>query len=411
MSPGKTRRRMGESRSEDAPPEGPSLWLVALLTATVLAGLLTAPAAGARDGDFVHLWLGGHALWSVGPSALYDPVQHRMLLEAVFGGAPPDALWAGRNDLLGAFFYPPPMALPYALFGALPLRVAATAHAMVAVVGAVCAGWTVARLSGLGRVAAIVLVLTTPALFHNHVLGQNGVWTLLAMGLGGWLLARKSDLLGGMVLGLLLCKPSWLLAVGWVPVVLGRTRAVVGMAISALGLVVLSSLVPGLEAWGRWLELLPRLAALDQAGDYPLHLQYSLWGLARRVVGLGRWGDLLGAFLSLVLVVLTTARLRHTQASWSARIALGLCAASLVNPHLHPYDVTGGIFAVAVLLARPATRRTGWVLLVLHHGGQALEGLQGSGWALAPGTLGLMGAWTGLWHRMGDNGGSREDER
>ena len=86
----------------------------------------------------------------------------------------------------------------------------------------------------------------------------------------------------------------------------------------------------------------------------------------------------------------------HRSTSTASRLALGWSAATLVNPHLHPYDVTGGVFAVAVLLAEPRHRRLGVAALLLHHGGQLLEGFQGSGWMLAPATLGLLFAWAAL---------------
>ena len=390
------------------PPPGPPLWAVGLLTALLLCGLLTAPAAGAREGDFVHLWLGGHALWSVGPAGLYDPELHRSLLSEVYAGAIPAELWAGRNDRLGAFFYPPPMGLFYALVGGLELRLAGTIHAALAVLGGAAAGALIGRFTRLGAVFGMLVVLSTPALFHNHVLGQNGGWVLLVLAGAALAMHRGRDLAGGMLLGLLVAKPSWLLAVGLVPLVLGRWRAAAAMVASALVVCGGSAVVLGWEPWSRWLALAPELAALSRAGDYPLHLQYSLWGLGRRVLGLGVAGDLLGGALSVAVLGATGVRVMRTPGAVAAKLALMLCAGSLVNPHLHPYDVTGGIFAVAMLLARPSTRRLGLLVLVVHHGGQALEGLQGSGWMVAPATVGLGAAWAALWVRIGDAGATEE---
>lgn len=381
--------------------DGPPLWAVGLLTALVLAGLLSAPAAGARDGDFVHLWLGGHALWEAGPAALYDPGVHRALLEAAYDGTPPAELWASRNDLFGAFFYPPPTGLAYAPLGALPVRLAGTLHAGVAWLGVGLAGLLLGRWTGLGRVFGLLVVFTTPAVFHNHVLGQNGGWVLLVCAAAGAWLVRGRDVAAGLLLGLLVCKPNWLVAAGCVPLVVGRWRAVGATVGSAVAVSVGAAVVVGPAQWQAWLELAPSLAALSHAPDYPLHLQYSLWGLGRRVAGLGTAGDLLGGGLALGLALATAAVVTRRSGALVPRLALGFCAASLVNPHLHPYDVTGGIFAVAVLLARPATRRLGALILVVHHGGQALEGLSGSGWAVAPGTVGLLAAWAALAWALG----------
>jgi len=348
----------------------------------------------------VHLWLGGHALLEHGGAALYDPATHLKLLSAAFDGAPPAELWAGRNDHLGAFFYPPPMALFYAPLGGLAVHLAGTIHAVLSFLGITAAGVVLGRWSRLGAVFTLLVLLTTPALFHNHVLGQNGGWVVVLLALAGLLLVRRHDLPAGLLLGLLLCKPSWLLAVGWVPFVLRRWRTVGGM-VAGVGIVaVVSALFTGLGSWYAWLALAPDLAALSRAGDYPLHLQYSLWGLGRRVLGLGTPGDLLGGALSIGIFAATAWRIVRTRAPVAHQLALALCAASLVNPHLHPYDVTGGIFALAVLLAEPRTRRLGLVALLVHHGGQALEGLQGSGLTIAPATVGLLFTWAALWARL-----------
>jgi len=370
----------------------PSLVSVGIAVALLVAGLATARAAGSRDGDFVHLWVGGHALVTDGPSAVYDPDVHRRLLHSTFDGSPPEELWAARNDDLGAFFYPPPAAVAYAPLGALDLRTAGPLHAALAWLGAAAAGAIVGRISRLGMVAGVALTLATPALFHNHVLGQNGAWVLgvLALSTAAW--THRRPLLAGALLGVLVAKPSWLLATAWVPVVLGRWRIVTALLVSALATCGLSLLAVGGGPWMDWLALAPRLAALSTQGDYPLHLQYSLFGLGRRVAGLGLGGDVLGALLSAGVVAIT-AWAAHRTTDLPTRLALGWSAASLVNLHLHPYDVTGGIFAVAVLLARPHTRRLGIAALVLHHGGQMLEGLQGTGWMVAPATLGLLAAW------------------
>ena len=177
--------------------------------------------------------------------------------------------------------------------------------------------------------------------------------------------------------------------------VLGRWRILGALTASALGLSVASAVILGVQPWSDWLALAPHLAALSTQGDYPLHLQYSLFGLARRVAGLGLPGDLMGGLLGIGVVALTGWAAHRSKAT-ATRLALGWSAATLVSPHLHPYDVTGGIFAVAVLLAEPRHRRLGIAALLVHHGGQLLEGFQGTGWRLAPATLGLLFAWGAL---------------
>ena len=132
---------------------------------------------------------------------------------------------------------------------------------------------------------------------------------------------------------------------------------------------------------------------MSTAGDYPLTLQYSLVGAGRRLLGLGLAGDLLGYGMAAAVGLVSAWRIWTWRAHPVRALAVGLCAASLVNPHLHPYDVTGGIFAVAALLGASTQRWRGWLALVLHHGGQLAEGTSGSGLAVAPATVGLFAAW------------------
>ncbi len=383
----------------DVPKPRPSLWAVAALAALVALGLGTAAAAGARGGDFVHLWLGGHAWITEGAAALYAPEVHRELLAQAHSGELPPELWAGRNDRFGAFFYPPPAALAYAPLGMLPVVIAGTVHAVLSFLAVLVGGVMAGRWLGVGSVPALLVVLTTPAFFHNHVLGQNGGWVFALLALAGLGLGRRRDLWAGLALGVLVCKPSWLLAVAWVPLCMGRWRTVAGMAGSSVGISLGSMLFLGVEPWRKWLAMAADLAALSRAGDYPLDLQYSLWGLGRRVMGLGTGGDLLGGALCLIVAAVTVQVVGNPRVGLARKLALGFCAAALVNPHLHPYDITGGVFAVLALWRIPEGRQFAGGVLLIHHGGQVMEGLSGTGWAVPPATVGLFVAWAALWVR------------
>ncbi len=407
----------------------PSRATVAGVTALLALGLATASAAGHRDGDFVHLWLGGRALVTQGPAALYDPMAHQQILSDTFAGAPPASLWSPRNDTLGAFFYPPPAALAYAPWGALPLHTAGTLHAALAWLGAALAGAIIGRWSRLGWAAGIALTLTTPALLHNHVLGQNGGWTLLVLSIGAaiWastppakdppaplsaaLLSTESSfsdatpsskmsirsalwtnrpLLTGLVWGMLVAKPNWWLSVVWLPFVLGERRMVGGMVLGAFSMCVGSAFVVGLGPWQTYLDRAAELAALSRGSDYPLHLQYSLFGLSRRLLGVGGMGDGVGLLAAGITLAATTWAIRAWRPPRALAIAMGLSAACLVNPHLHPYDVTGGIFALAAVAGLRRHRLLVGLGVLAHHGGQFFEGFGGSGMSLAPATLGLV---------------------
>src|SRR5207244_1746958 len=69
----------------------------------------------------------------------------------------------------------------------------------------------------------------------------------------GWLaLVRGRDFVAGLCWGLLAYKIHWVVAVGWLPVYLGRPRALLGILASAGLLVLVATAWLGPEAWGRW---------------------------------------------------------------------------------------------------------------------------------------------------------------
>lgn len=348
----------------------------------------TAPAAAARDGDLVHLWIGGAAAARGEGDRLYDPALHRALLAEAFPGGPPAALWSPRNDALGAFFYPPPAALGYAPLGSLPMRVAARVHPYLHLGAGLGAAAALARLSGLGGWAAAAVVLTAPATFHGHVLGQNGVYTLLLLGLAGLLAARGRAGAGGGLTGLLIAKPSWLLALLPAPLALGGWAAAAGAVGGAAAAAGASLLLPGPGAWAAFFERLPGLLRLSALPDYPLHLQYGLPAVGQRL-GLGAGA---GVGVGLLVWVLTVRRARRADPALA--FALAVAAAGLTSPHVHPYDLIAGLPGLCLLLARAP--RLGLGALLVHHLGQAAEGLDGSGLALPPATIGALLTWAAL---------------
>ena len=353
----------------------PSLPAFAALVATVVAYVFTLPVAGRRDGDFVHLWVGGKALLQGGGAGLYDPVLQRGLLDAAFPAGLPAELWAARNDLLGAFFYPPPAALFYAPLGALDLHRAGSLHAGLVLLAAGAVVGLLGRRTGLGPVGAGLLTLTLPSFFFGYVLGQNGVYTLLVLLLSVEAALRGRRLGVGLLLGLLFAKPSWALAVLPLPLFLpgpvrGALRVWAGMALGGALLGLLSLPFVGMGAWARFLGLSADLARLDRLPGYPLTLQYNLWSLPRRVFGLGDLADGIG--LLLVLGVLALGLRAARRLDPLRALALGLCLATAWNPHVHHYDLFPPLLGLGLLLGdwgRVGRAGKAWRLglLAFHH--------------------------------------------
>lgn len=339
----------------------------AALWALVLFYVVAAPIAAARDADFTHMWVGG-AAWLEG--APYDPA----LQETLLSSSVEEPLWAGRNDQLGAFFYPPPALLLYGLLALLPVQKAALVMALLNTGLGVLSGWMLSRLSSVSLAAGVAIVLLYPSTFFAYVLGQNGPLTL-CLCLGAAMAVRSGrPLLMGLLLGCLAWKPSWLFAVSWLWLLVpGRRRALLGFLLGAGGLVLLSLPMGG---WPEFLELLPRLATLSEQGDYPAHLQYNLQGLSLR------FGALWPGWLAAAAVVGVTL--------WKGqgRLAAGLAAATLINPHLHHYDALPALLAVAVL----AGRRSLWWVLPFHLAFVASEALHIQSLLPLP-TLAMLAVW------------------
>lgn len=375
----------------------PSPLAFGLLVAVVVAYLFCVPQAASKDGDFAHLWVGGRALVTAGPGSLYDPATHRALLEAATGALndplPPD-LWAPRNDRLGAFFYPPVTALLLAPLGLLSLRVAAGLHAVAFVAGALgCAALLARHLGGLGLAGMAALILLFPSTFFGFALGQNGLWALLVVLIALALDLRGRPLWAGLVLGLLAAKPSWWIAAALVaPLALRRPRLMGGMVLGAVGMVAAGLLI-GLEPTVAFWRLAPQVARLEQLPDYPLHLQHDLLGLGRRWLGMDA-GTVAGWGAALGLVGLTAWRApRLPRAEAWGLVAV---AVTLVNPHVHHYDLLVGLVGVAALAARGARGAHRWAIaavVILHHSAFVVEEALGLDRVVSLPALALVGVW------------------
>lgn len=373
-------------------PRPPGRGLFALAVALVSFYAAAVPVAARREGDFVHLWAAGRLVVEGRLDALYDPATQRAALLAA--GLDLEHLWMARNDVLGILFYPPPTALAYAALGALPLRTAAGVQAVLGLIFAVLSARLARELGRppIGVVAALAMILGYPSFFYSYVLGQNGVYSLCAIALGLVLLLRDRPMAGGAALGLLALKPSWLLAVAWLPLIRGGRRAWLGMALSGAALALGSALILGLEPWRDFLAALPGIAALDRAPGYPVANQYNLLSLSRRALGVGPLADALGWGGALALVGLTLARARALAPDRA--LGAGVVAASLCNPHLHHYDLLPPLLGLAVALGRGG--RAPLALLVASHAAPVLTDVLRLAPILPLPTLAALALWAWL---------------
>ncbi len=356
-------------------------WILGLLLVVVLSTYcLLAPRTGAgvnHNKDFSHLWIGGRMIASGQAGQLYNPaVQEQVYRQADPRGRPP-AVWTASNPrygVIGAFFYPPPTAVGYALLGWLPLASAAVVNAYLNIAATLLLGWLVSRRLGLGDPSfplAALAILVHPACFATVSLGQNALLSLVVIVLGWSLCNRNQDFRAGWVWGLLILKPNLLLAVGWLPLVHRRWRMVLGMAAGAALVVGLTVRVTGPQAFEHYLDLLRRLAELPVLPGYRLALTYNGLSVFRKWLGVGWPAELLGWCSTAAILAVTAWTTRGYWQPGTVRfrrlMLCGFAAALWVNPHLFYYDLLLGVPCVLLMIqeVRSLERCDQWVVMVL----------------------------------------------
>jgi hypothetical protein len=321
--------------------------IAALYVAILLIGFwnglwLVRPSGSPKLMDFMPLWAAGHEA-AIGSSGLaYDPASLRQLQLSTAGLAASDAHFD--------FNYPPHFLFVLAPLGALPYVPAAFVWIAVQVCIFLAVVYLVAqRRSAIGIAAAMPLTLWAAYTVQSGFLAAGLIGSSLYF-------MERRPLLAGFLLGLLSYKPHLGILFPVVLICAGRWRIFASAAITVLGLVVLSALVFGLEAWSGFGR------AVTQAGDVYLAAG-GPWGFAviQSVYGLARW---LGAgpalawtchgVIATCVATLICALWRQEALSYNlkaAALSLGVLA---VTPYLYAYDLV--ILAIsAAFLAREMT--------------------------------------------------------
>jgi hypothetical protein len=293
----------------------------------IIAGLLTKPGLTDLMGkplgsDFVAFYAGSKLALGGDPAGIYAIAKLHSLEKAVIGTEVGLRPWHYPPSFLNWVF---PLAL-------LPYGAAFTLWILPAWYGS-------ARL--VGRIAPHPL---TPWLFlsfqpaiNNLFYGQNGFLSTVLLG-GGLLLLDGRPWLGGFVLGLLSYKPQLAMLIP-VALVAGRNwRALGGAAISAIGSVLISLLIFGVEPWQAFVRNLPYATEI-------LKYNAEYWPKMPTVFATAR---LLGAGLPLaegLQVAMGLVAITAVVWIWWKRLSLSLRASGLalaiflVAPFAFEYDL------------------------------------------------------------------------
>jgi hypothetical protein len=203
-------------------------------------------------------------------------------------------------------------------------------------------------------------------------LGQNALLTLCVLALGWQDFVRRRDLAAGLWWGLLVYKAHWLVALGWIPLVTGRPRVLVGMAASAGALALAATAFLGPESWARWVHQaaeLDRVAATDpDFREYLLILGCDLRSVVYRYIDTPNVSRVAGwAAIAGVAAVTAVWYRRRPAADPAGREGAGLMfACGLTAAHLYYYDETVFLLPLLILWSyRPVLRWWQFVTLIL----------------------------------------------
>ncbi len=322
--------------------------------------------------DFILQWTLVRLAVTEDGGKVYDyPTQRALLAETLTGN---DLQFLERPHIknVGVSPYPPMMVVLYYPLGFLSLRQAQTCMVYLSVVLALVSAWAISR-SVNGRVSfgtTLLAILYYPGFLISASLGQSAMLLLTLLSLGWWALSRRRDVLAGVFWGLLVYKIPWVVAVGWLPFVLGRPRVYLGMAGSVLALVGAATAAFGVDVWAPWLhaarvigesyhepgyvqEILGK--ACDVRGVVaryaPAALEKPLSWLALALIG--------GVSLAQYALARRASRARQPDAVAAPTVCPLLFTAALISPYLFHYDVSAFLLPVLVLWSHRASMTSG----------------------------------------------------
>jgi Glycosyltransferase family 87 len=241
-----------------------------------------------------------------------------------------------------AWLYPPVFLLLMALLAAVPYLPALLAWQSFSLA---IAGLTLQRILKNRRATLVALASPFTPLVLAH--GQNSFLTSGLLG-GGLILLEDRPELAGCLLGGLVYKPQ--LALVLVPLLLltRSWRALIAAAATAAVLVLVSTMLWGLDSWSAFAASLHMGREYMEQGTAGFYKSPSLFSMARLwggSVNVGYAAQLVGILMALFLVWRSAGEKANLR-------AVGVCAAvALSTPYLFDYDMAvvglGGAFLFA----------------------------------------------------------------
>jgi len=247
------------------------------------------------------------------------------------------SIYSDRQLSTGTYYfrYPPFVLYLIAPLAVLPPMVAYVVVCVTQLTAAAGTLWVLCRIRRPAEMRIVIAgVFGSAALAHVINSGQNSALLALVIGVAAYCWSAGRNVLAGVCVGLLACKPNWLPVFGAFVLWRGGLRAGVALALTIASFV-LSTLPLGAGLWGDFFAMTAgagRIAAI-----YEAYMEITLLASLKSVLGwtvLAKivWGGSVAVLTALVIRAIRDGR------PTGRSVALVTLFAVVANPYVSFYD-------------------------------------------------------------------------
>lgn len=239
------------------------------------------------------------------------------------------------SDGTNFFRYPPFVLYFIAPLAALPPMAAYALVCATQLLATIAVLWLLFRIrKPRDPELNVAAVFGSAAMSHVIVSGQNSALLALAIAAATYFWAFERNVLAGVCVGLLACKPNWLPIFGLAVLWRGGWRA--GLASAATGAALAVTTLPlGIGLWRDFFTVTTRAGEIGTR--YSLYKEITLLASLRSVLGWGMLTTIVWAAVLIALAVLAIRALRDGRPIGRS-IALVAVFAVIANPYVSFYD-------------------------------------------------------------------------
>lgn len=297
--------------------------------------------------DFNNLWTGGRLALEGHVDWLFDTEKYRVEMRNLLGSNLAAQEWS----------YPPNMLLIGAPLAMFPPFIAY----LIWTLGSLLLLHIAIKPFKLPTVLHLI-VLLSPAVFINALLGQNGTFisALLIMGLYN---APTKPVLAGICIGLMTVKPQFGILLPFILIASQNWTAFISASVTAISMAVLTSLLFGFDVWDNFLShTQPMMRGIMEA-QYPqdYHTNAVPVFIFVRAMGAGLFAAYAVQAVVSVLAIITAIKLWHKSTSIDhiQRVALTCILVMLATPYAYTYDMVALGAVIVIMFA--ASKRLVWL--------------------------------------------------